>query len=196
MRRLLLGSVCALLFISPTFGQEVQVFLTSDALQANFTPTAGGLAGADQKCTEAAQAAGLTGNWTAWLSDSNTDARDRIIDARYVLLDGTVVADDLADLTDGSLDHAIDMNESMGQGSGAVFTSTLIDGTLDPDSNACLDWTVNAGQAGIGVTVGDSLSVNELWTDTGVIEGCGNVRGLYCFAAFEVPVELQKFSVE
>lgn len=41
----------------------------------------GGLTGADTLCNDLATAAGLPGTYVAWLSDSNTDAKDRLGDA-------------------------------------------------------------------------------------------------------------------
>jgi hypothetical protein len=54
-----------------------RVFTTS----REFQPSAlRGLEGADQSCLDAATRAGLGGSWKAWLSDSHTDAIDRIAD--------------------------------------------------------------------------------------------------------------------
>jgi len=50
------------------------VFVTRSEYDANM----GGLAGADQRCQSSAAAAGLGGTYRAWLSDSATDAKDRI----------------------------------------------------------------------------------------------------------------------
>jgi hypothetical protein len=54
---------------APTF-----VFVTRSEYDANM----GGLAGADQRCQSSATAARLPGAYRAWLSDSTTDAKDRI----------------------------------------------------------------------------------------------------------------------
>ena len=80
----------------------VQVFRTSGTYLPGFD--FGNLAGGDALCQERAEAVGLNGTWTAWLSDDNTDAIDRIPDGEYQLLSGAgVIADNKDDLTDGSL---------------------------------------------------------------------------------------------
>lgn len=54
----------------------------------------GGLTGADQYCKQMAEAAGLRGDWTAWLSDMRLSAGTRIPASAdpYVMVDGTRVA--------------------------------------------------------------------------------------------------------
>ena len=102
---------CIALYVDPEppSGDVVSVFVTKERYQANL----GGLAGADAICQAAAVAAELGGtDWTAWLSDSTGNAIDRIPDGQYRLVDGiTQVADDKADLTDGFLKAAINLNE-------------------------------------------------------------------------------------
>ena len=76
------------------------VFVTSGAFDGDTDTGAGGLAGADDICNAAAMAASLAGTYTAWLSDSVTDARDRVTQATipYVRTDGVRIAVDLADV--------------------------------------------------------------------------------------------------
>lgn len=57
-------------------GGMKRIFVTATAYDGNL----GGLTGADQKCNLAAQSALLGGVWKAWLSDSTTNAIDRIED--------------------------------------------------------------------------------------------------------------------
>jgi hypothetical protein len=165
----------------------VQVFVTSRGVDdANlFDGNVGGLDGADTKCTDAADDGGT---WTAWLSDPNGNARDRIRDGEYQLLNGTVVANDKADLTDGSLDAAIDLDENLDTVQSGfeshVWTATETDGNYG-DSGTCFNWTSNDaldfGQ------VGESTAVDGTWTDVdpgGSVGGnnCAGVNRLYCFA--------------
>ena len=103
----------------------VQVFRTSSTYQPDF----GGLAGGDAICQERAEEVGLNGTWTAWLSDDNTDARGRIPDGRYELVNGTVIADNKADLTDGELKAAIILNQFGAPDEDDVWTGTQPDGT-------------------------------------------------------------------
>lgn len=88
-------------------------FLSSATYNGNL----GGLAGADEKCQSLANAAGLPGEYKAWLSDHGTWAADRLTHSisPYVLVDGTIIAYDWDDLTDISLHHQIDLDESGAQ---------------------------------------------------------------------------------
>lgn len=91
--------------------------------------------------TQAALAA-LGTVWTAIASTNATDARDNTgtnpfnaahADVPVYLLDGTTkIADGNADLWDGTLDHALSVNETGGAGSLTVRTGTETDGTATP----------------------------------------------------------------
>ena len=107
--------------------------MTSEA----FDGALGGLSGADNAiCGLAAR-----GNWKAWLSNEDADARERISDGLYLLLDGTPVADDLEDLTDGTLLHAINLDENFEIVSGEeVWTGTNTDGTKSGVGDYCGTW--------------------------------------------------------
>ncbi len=115
------------------------VFLSSGLYNGNL----GGLAGADTKCQGLATAAGLTGTFKAWLSDSYTSAGSRLSHATqaYILADGTHVADNWTALTTQPLLHAIDEDEHGNPDSSppcvdayggphCVWTATNGDGTL------------------------------------------------------------------
>jgi hypothetical protein len=75
---------------------------------------------ADSRCQALAEGAGLSGTFKAWISgrvDTGSGpvphgAVDRFTQATvpYELVNGTKVADDWADLTDGTLDHAIELD--------------------------------------------------------------------------------------
>jgi len=159
----------------------VQVFRTSGTYLPGFD--FGNLAGGDALCQERAEAVGLNGTWTAWLSDDNTDAIDRIPDGEYQLLSGAgVIADNKDDLTDGSLKAPIFEDEFGGfpaermQGSDIqVWTGTDADGT-GTDAN-CNNWTNQAGDATFGV----SNESDSNWTNTGISTSCGQEWYLYCF---------------
>jgi len=182
----------------PVAPDPVQVFVTSGEFTGNF-PGGVGLVGADASCTDAATAAGLSGTWTAWLSDDTTDAVDRILDSGsgYQLLDGTVIADNLADLLDGTLDNPINTDETGTTipGSFEVWTGTDTDGT-NSGVGTCANWTSNLDQE--VAQSGRADAANVFWTDNAALgeENCDVFNRLYCFADQEVPVELQEFSVE
>jgi hypothetical protein len=162
---------------------HVKVFLSSASYDG--IPEAGGFVGADDACTTLAAAAGLTGSWTAWLSDNATNAIDRIFDgggASFRLVNGTVIADNLADLIDGSLDAPIGIFENGGApGPGAVdvWTGTGTDGTF-PGTSSCVGWTTNSN-ANTG-QIGKADSATATWTNAGGGQGCELFNRLYCFA--------------
>jgi len=155
----------------------VPVFVTSEA----FDGALGGLSGADNAICGLAAA---RGNWKAWLSNEDWDARDRISDGLYLLLDGTPVADDLEDLTDGTLLHAINLDENSEIVSGEeVWTGTNTDGTKSGVGDYCGTWgnddSLKRAQNGIV----DFTFTNETWTnDPTGNKPCNEEKRLYCFA--------------
>ena len=160
----------------------VRVFVTSVEYKGNF-PGGPGLEGADASCTETATNAGLTGTWTAWLSDDTTNAVDRIPDGEYRLFDGTLVANDKTDLTDGELANPIIVREdgtSIPGGALEVWTGTGADGT-NSGLGTCNNWTDNTN--GMTAQSGFANAADATWTDRGVAEeNCDVFNKLYCFA--------------
>jgi hypothetical protein len=128
------------------------VFVTSQI----YTGALGGLSGADAKCQALAGAAALPGTFKAWLSDPTGSPSTRFTHSTtpYVLVDGTVIANDWAQLTSGAILHAIDKSElngtpghdtSMGAcnipaSATIIWTSTKKDGTDVPGTD-CSGWT-------------------------------------------------------
>lgn len=148
-----------------------RVFVTNAA----YTGDLGGLAGGDAKCQESANAAQLGGTWRAWLSTSTVDAKDRIPDVEYRLLDlDTVVATDKADLIDGAVTNNINLDELGVLRATDVWTGTNNDGT--GHGGNCDDWTSLAPN----ILLGRNDQVTT-WSNSGQIAGCGNSVRLYCF---------------
>jgi hypothetical protein len=121
----------------------------------------GGLVGADAICQGLADDAGLTGMYLAWLSDGDTPPATRFAraDTTYALVDGTAVADDWDDLTDGTLLHAINRTESGGAaplgthtcGQDAVWSNVTATGGTANGAAHCSGWTdTNAVQSHSG----------------------------------------------
>jgi len=153
-----------------------RVFVTSTTHGGNF----GGPEDGDTICRERAAAAGLGGDWKVWISTSDVDARDRIADAEYRLVDGTsVVVTSLADLTDGSIQHAIDKTELGVRllGHENVWTGTLADGTAF--ALRCSDW--NNGSGAAEGMAGSLMTTGGGWTDAVDIMPCNEELRLYCF---------------
>jgi hypothetical protein len=164
----------------------VQVFVTSQSFPGDLQSFAGeftGLDGADSICTDAAKAAEpvLEGAWTAWISDGDTDVVDRMFDAEFRRLDGVVVADNLADLTDGTLLNPINVDENgntVGTGT-AVWTATDADGRHG-NSGTCASWT--SSDPVYSALAGVATSAAADWTATGD-QTCEKLNQLYCFSA-------------
>ncbi|MCC6600573.1 MAG: hypothetical protein IT223_07840 [Crocinitomicaceae bacterium] len=95
--------------ISFAAGGPKKVFMTSTTYNANL----GGISGANAKCQTRAAAAGLTGTWKAWISTSSSSPSTSFTQSAYPyqLVDGTQVAANWADLTDGSIGTVINKNE-------------------------------------------------------------------------------------
>jgi hypothetical protein len=136
------------------------VFVTSTMSTGNL----GGLAGADTSCTNLATAAGLPGTYKAWLSTSGNDASTRLSHATvpYYLVDGTTkVADNWNDLTDGSIAHAINLDEhGNATGGEEAWIGTGTSGQAFGVD--CAGWT--SGVSSSLAEVGISSASNGTWT--------------------------------
>jgi hypothetical protein len=146
----------------------------------------GGVTGADDTCETLATAAGLTfGAVFAWTASSEFEPADFAGQTiPYYRVDGVKVADDWADLTDGSLDNPINVDESgNATSSAAVWTHTDIDGTWWGDGNegsGCTGFT--SGQSTETSVLGNPGRSDASWTVSG-FSACGSPRPVYCFEA-------------
>ncbi len=148
----------------------------------------GGLEGADEKCQALADAADLPGTFVAWLSDSKTDAKDRLGSARgWVRTDGKPFVDTVADLTSGTHFYSPQLDENATKISdfpAPVVTGTAADGTkYAPFGGYCGDY--QEPDASFGVTRGDLNFFDDRWTVLGQFVGdmqpCNSPARLYCF---------------
>ncbi|MGB1277863.1 MAG: hypothetical protein ACPG77_19105, partial [Nannocystaceae bacterium] len=117
-----------------------------------------GLQVADSICNSRANAWELNTDsfFIAWLSDSETSPAQRFFrsQGRYVLPDGTVVANSWDDLTDGTLVNPINMSEEGGApGHVGVWSNTQADGTRASD-DTCEDWSTGSNE--VSSRVGDT----------------------------------------
>jgi hypothetical protein len=106
-------------------------------------PAFGGLSAGDAICQADAVAAGLKGTWKAWLSTSTVDAKDRLLDNGPWYNKSTKIADDKADLIDGTLDSG--MGEDL---AGNGYIGKVMTGTSDlgvKTASNCINWTYNSG---------------------------------------------------
>jgi len=176
-------------------GHARRVFVTSTQYDGNL----GGIAGADAKCASHATAAGLGGTYLAWLSTSQTSPAQRMTQhpSGYALVDGTPIANDWADLVDGSIAHDINITETGApyRGPGltcrfvvGVWSGTTNNGTMstfattDPLYATCGDWT-SSGYSGVIGGVYDSTGVADqlpYWSEQHCIPSCNSSGALYC----------------
>ncbi|MGB5682072.1 MAG: hypothetical protein WBM47_09510 [Polyangiales bacterium] len=153
---------------------ERRIFVTSGAQNADF----GGIAGADALCASQAAAAGLEGEFKAWLSTIESAVGDRLVQSTvpYVLVDGTRVADDWTDLTDGTIQAFINLDASGVARAGDVWTGTLPSGESNTQGGDCDGFT--SGTDGVALC-GSTRSVNAGWTAS-QLPGCSTSLLLYC----------------
>ena len=161
------------------------VFVTSQLYNGNL----GGLAGADAKCQARAAAGNLPGTYKAWLSDNTGAPANRLTQSTvpYVLPNGTKVANNWADLTDGTLLAAINVTElggpapigntlCLGGGQRAVWSNTTISGLQASPLWSCSNWTSSAGSSHWGL----ATSVGTSWTNWCNGPMCSYTAPIYC----------------
>lgn len=140
----------------------------------------GGLEGADIKCNEWASSANLEGSFRAWLSTDSINAKDRINDEIYALVNGKFVAKNKLQLISGNLLHPINLTHTgegiTGMGSeGRAWTGTDESG-ISTGQN-CNNWLSSSGVSG---TRGHVNAINAEWTNFN-IETCNDDTRIYCF---------------
>jgi hypothetical protein len=139
------------------------------------TGNLGGIAGADGICANRALQLGLGGTFRAWLSDATTSPAARFLqdDVHYERHpDRVKIADNWADLTDGTLDATIVVTAGS-----LVWTGTGADG--NPLGGTCSNWTSNSSaQSG---RPGVPPSTSASWSSLGNDIACNSSVDLYCF---------------
>ncbi|MBN9163842.1 MAG: hypothetical protein J0I07_22935 [Myxococcales bacterium] len=170
-----------------TCNRRYRVFVTSTSYDGNL----GGLSGADAKCQVHADAAGLSGTFKAWLSDATGSPSTRFTRSAdpYALVDGTVIADDYAELTSGSLQHPIDKTETGGAppvqpvfGRAVVWTGTSESGNVYWLTHTCSNWTssVYDPQGNIVAILGETNETTG-WSFAYGGTYCDRMNALFCF---------------
>jgi hypothetical protein len=153
----------------------------------------GGIVGADAQCARLANNANLPQTFLAWISDATTSPVNRFPEdvGPYVLVDGTIVANNWSELTLGVLRHKINLTELGGPpplATGAcpgpsVWTDTAPSGVLVNPDLSCNNWTDEMGFAALWGSA-DSL---ENWSDSCSTNGfdptsaCLSAAALFCF---------------
>ncbi|CAH2409557.1 hypothetical protein [Mesorhizobium escarrei] len=157
MRRLLLVTAAAsLAAIGVASSQDATMSFFVTSVGSGKGADLGGLAGADAHCASLAEAAGVAGKtWRAYLSTSDTDARDRIGKGPWFNAKGVKIADDVASLhSDANAitkQTALDEKGEVVNGRGDkpnrhdVLTGSQPDGTKIADQT-CGDWTLSGAE--------------------------------------------------
>lgn len=159
-----------------------RIFITRDNFDGDLRTNglgSTGLEGGDNICNTAAEDAQLGGTWVAWLSDSTTDAFDRVPDVGpwYLVDETTKIFDDKVSIGDSPLDP-IERDELGVANPGQVWTGTNnagINTTLN-----CSDWTTNQGSFTDSAFRGTMGFSGLAWTSA-KLEPCNMTARLYCF---------------
>jgi hypothetical protein len=210
MRKLLLATAATLIAAAgAAYSQDATMSFFVTSAGSGKGADLGGLKGADAHCASLAEAAGVTGKtWAAYLSNSDTDARDRIGKGPWVNAKGVKIADDVASLHSDAngitKQTALNEKGEMVNGRGDkpnrhdMLTGSKPDGTKIADQT-CGDWTMSGadGAAMMGHhdrTGLDDSAAAKSWNSShpsrGPDGGCsqadlkstGGDGLLYCFA--------------
>ena len=158
---------------APTITPKI-VFVTSTTTTANYS----GLPQADTVCQNLATAAGLSGTFRAWLSNATDSPSTRFTQSTvpYKLVDGTQIAGNWTDLTDGTNDNPINKTETNGGAPTTfVYSGTAANGTGVAGEH-CNNWT-GAPQA----SAGNTGVTGSGWTLWSTANSCSFLFSIYCF---------------
>lgn len=165
---------------------EHRAFVTETTYQGNL----GGLAGADAKCAlEAAngsQTSGVGGVWRAILSDSTTNARDRIkltpgVPLKDTSFTPTTVSNLATNLWSGMLQSTIGRTAN-GVASGDRNPWSGTNSMGNKWNYQCSDWTSN--QFGNSASYGSVDYTNMAWIDFSSAS-CSHYHAIYCINSEE-----------
>ena len=186
MKKLIITTFAAALLAAcavpaPNDGNEKTIFVTSVSFKGNL----GGLKGADAKCqAQADDPASIvpSGTYLAWLSDGTDSPNTRFTKSShpYLLPDGTKIAENYTDLTDGSIQHFINIDPTgKTVGHNPFWTGTNQDGTTVPPFRTCNGWMVSYTNA--HGMMGSTVHTLTTWSSQ-TQQPCNTMRGrLACF---------------
>jgi len=147
------------------------VFVTSNTYDGGLNPDPNscgtGVAGGDCICQYHADQAGLSGVFLAWLTDNTGSPSTTFTQSAvpYVRVDGVMVALSWADLVDGTILAAIEVDEQgnhPGQGT-QIWTGTGADGTSGgSDPITCFQWTSSGSSIGVTAIIGKLKELCEI----------------------------------
>lgn len=207
MHRLIAASAAAfLLTLGSAAAQDSSMSFFVTSSNPGKGADLGGLAGADAHCQSLAEAAGSTGKtWHAYLSTSDTDAKDRIGAGPWYNAKGTKIADDVASLhgdangitKETALTEKGDVVNGRGDTPNEhdILTGTLPDGTKAADQT-CGDWTMSGAEGAAMLGHSDRMGLDDSppaksWNSShasrggcsiDALKGTGGAGKFYCFA--------------
>ncbi|RWN41805.1 MAG: hypothetical protein EOS03_29335 [Mesorhizobium sp.] len=207
MRKLLLATAATLIAAAgAAYSQDAKMGFFVTSVGSGKGADLGGLKGADAHCASLAEAAGVTGkSWAAYLSTSDTDARDRIGKGPWVNAKGVKIADDVASLHSDAngITKQTALNEKgeavNGRGDTPnrhdVLTGSKPDGTKIADQT-CGDWTMSGAEGAAMMGHHDRAGLDDSaaaksWNSSHAsrggcsqeaLKGTGGDGLFYCFA--------------
>jgi len=166
------GSVC--MCFSPQPEQPVAGNIFVSSIQWN--GALGGAYGVDAKCSNMAFYAGLSGVWVSIISNNGTDIRDRFMDQAYYRMDGVKVANSKADLLDGSILAAINLDENgiLRTGDNSVWTGSYSNGYSSGVNCQNWNWVDSMG------SIGNMASLSTWLGDGDADQHCYDYNRIYC----------------
>jgi hypothetical protein len=207
MRKLLLLTALTLAAGGAALAQDATMSFFVTSAGSGKGADLGGLAGADAHCTSLAEAAGVTGKtWHAYLSTSDTDARDRIGSGPWFNAKGEKIADDVAslhgDANNLTKQTALSEKGEVINGRGDtpnrhdILTGSNPDGTKVADQT-CGDWTMSGAEGAAMLGHSDRAGLDDSaaaksWNSSHAsrggcsqeaLKGTGGDGLFYCFAA-------------
>jgi hypothetical protein len=137
-------------------------------------------AGADAICAQTATAAGLAGDYRAYVATTSVPATDHLGNSRgWIRIDGKPVADQVTDLQSGHVLYPLRVDENgddLGPAMITVATGADLNGRASSSGN-CGDWT---GVNGSQYAFGNPLASGADWVVSSTAL-CPNLAHLYCF---------------
>ena len=164
------------------------VFVTQELQTPGVTFS--GVAAADQLCTDLAAGGSLGfkgSRWKAWLvttmgGPGTTFFQSPMPYVKYTATGVTAIAQNWADLTDGSLLSPINYNETrVALLTGNTCTSATAVWTGEAGKGSCIDWTTNGLDLKAGI--GNHGSISGQWqvANCQLAYSCNKGARLYCF---------------
>ncbi len=167
---------------SDTCTADIRAFVSSITYQAGDLMS---LVLADALCFNRADDAELPEplRFKAFLSNSQTDARDRFKGrGRIVLVNGIVFADSWEALLKGELHGPLEVTEKSETYHGKVWTGTGPEGAAVPDSTHCADWSSDSPVDAAYYGYSDEVSAEWLLADQlDHPAACPAPLAIYCF---------------